>query len=720
MDAGAMAGIDTGVITMAADEPTGSDVADQLDIMFGGQQQAPSMDAGAMAGIDTGVITSTADEPTGSDVADQLDIMFGQQQQTPSMDAGAMAGIDTGVITMAADEPAGGGITSQLDILFGRQPAPSTAAAEADTGGAPDGGDIEDRLNALFGDVAAPKPSLDFPSPMDTLIAQVQGGETKSADAAEEYFRSELFSEPDLHEAARPAAVGEMPAGLFDFGDAETMQVGKNDISEDAGSADESFSGSADTIAVEHNLSEPLTFKPNVPEEGAEIVHGEDIEDRLSELFGDSVVTDVPVETTDSGDDTIEDIVGDAFGVLSADDMTDIENLSADDVIDEEPPPSDTAAELSDGDVAAEASNSGNADSDVDPDIAAILASVDAEVDATMSGIDTNAIPPESDIVEELSTDTKVDGENDADIDAILASVDAEVDSTMSGIDTNAISQESDVVAELSSEEDVGSSNTDTDTDIDAILASVDAEVDATMSGIDTNAISQESDVVAELSNAGDVDSGNADTDIDAELSNSDDVGAVSHEHDASLKSSDADAEEAVPVIPPQPDTADAEPYRVSEDDVQEKIRQLFNSEDSGIAHIDVGADFADTALDERDAPFDLPDHVLTPTLADIYFQQGQPRLALHIYERLALKDPEDERLAAKIQEIKDVLLQFPDSEPPPPRKRVTERIQKVAAGKTAGRKKKGAELKEDRRPLAGVRIKKKDSGTPKSKRKPS
>jgi len=764
MSADMMAGIDTGAITSAADEPSGSDVADQLDIMFGQQQQAPSMDADMMAGIDTGVITSASDEPSGSDVADQLDIMFGQQQQAaPSMDADAMLGIDTGVISMASDEPSGSDVADQLDIMFGQQKAPSApTAAEMGIGEEPSGGDIEDRLDALFGNIAAtapvprPKPELNLPSPMDTLIAEVQGNEAKRPDATDEYFRSELFSEPDQREAAAPASVGEMPAGLFDFGEAETMQFDKSDMlaaPDDVASDAEDFGDAADTIPVEHNLMETITFKPNVPEEGAEIVHGEDIEDRLSELFSDSEQTDVPAETTDSGDDTIEDIVDDAIGVLSADDMTDIENLQVDDVLDEEPHPSEVAAEVSKSD-------------DVDPDIAAILASVDAEVDSTMSGIDTNAIPQESDIVTELSsgedagiinTDTATDidailasvdaevdstmsgidtnaisqeseiamelsdtgdvgsGNADTDIDAILASVDAEVDSTMSGIDTNAIPQESEIAMELSSGEDVGSGNANTD--IDAILASVDAEVDSTMSGIDTNAITQESEIAEELSSGEDVDSGTADADIAAELSNIGNVDSVSSGHDASLNSPD---EEVVSAAPPQPDiTVSEEQYRVSEDDVQEKIRQLFKSESSESAPIDVGADFADSAVDERDAPFDLPDHVLTPTLADIYFQQGQPRLALHIYERLALRDPEDERLTAKIQEIQDILLQLPEDEPPP-KKRVTGKIPKVTATKSAaGRKKKGAEPKDDRRPLAGVRIKK-NSSTSKSKRKPS
>jgi hypothetical protein len=295
----------------------------------------------------------------------------------------------------------------------------------------------------------------------------------------------------------------------------------------------------------------------------------------------------------------------------------------------------------------------------------------------------------------------------------------------------------------------------DADTDIDAILASVDAEVDATMTGIDTNAISSESDIVTELSSTEELPStelsssdsvtelssadelpktelSSIDTNVDVEAAMPPvDTKAISPEHEASLKPLDdaADAEALVTQQPqPQTDAAESqdagEPYKLSEDDAQDKIRQLFKAEDSEPARIDVGADVGDSEPDERDAPFDLPDHVLTPTLADIYLQQGQPRLALHIYERLALRDPGDERLAAKIQDIHDILLQLPEPEPPPVppvKKSVTKKTQKTTGTKTAAeRKKKGDEPKEDRRPLAGVRIKKKDSGTSKSKRKPS
>ena len=909
----AMPGIDTGVITSTmADEPSGSDVADQLDIMFGQQPKAPPTSADTIPGIDTGVITSTmADEPSGSDVADQLDIMFGQQPKVPPAGAAAMPGIDTGVITSTmADEPIGSDVADQLDIMFGHEQAPSMdadAMAGLDTGiitmaaDEPTGSDIEDRLDALFGNIAAPKAGAEISAPAltDNLIAEAQVSQSPSGvSAAEEYFRGELLSEPDLHEAApAPADVGEMPAGLFDFNDAETMQIDKGDMhaamgagsAADASSGDEDLTGLDDPVAVEHNLTETITFKPNVPEEGAEIVHGEDIEERLSELFSDSEKVLEPAPVADDGEDTIEDIFDDATGVLSAEELAGLESVPADGVHDEELPESDTippepeiASELpstelpsadkakdadtdidailasvdaevdatmsgidtnaissesdivtelsstelpsadkmkdadtdidailasvdaevgatmsgidtnaisSESDIATELSStelpSADKAKDADTDIDAILASVDAEVGATMSGIDTNAISSESDIVTELSSTElpsadKVKKDADTDIDAILASVDAEVDATMSGIDTNAISSESDIVTELSSTElpSADKVQKDADTDIDAILASVDAEVGATMSGIDTNAISSESDIVKELSST-ELPSADkakdADTDIDAILASVDaevgatmsgidtnaissesdiatelsstelpsvdkdvgadveaetamppvDAGAISPEHEASLKPlDDVAAAEAPSVSLSQPDAAGGR-NKLSEDDAQEKIRQLFKAESSEPVRVDVGADFADSAVDERDTPFDLPDHVLTPTLADIYLQQGQPRLALHIYERLAVRDPEDERLAAKIQDIRDILLQLPEPETEPPgeqpaKKSVTEKIQKTTGTKAAGRKKKGAEPKEDRRPLAGVRIKKKDGSPSKSKRKPS
>ena len=52
----------------------------------------------------------------------------------------------------------------------------------------------------------------------------------------------------------------------------------------------------------------------------------------------------------------------------------------------------------------------------------------------------------------------------------------------------------------------------------------------------------------------------------------------------------------------------------------------------------------------------EIPDHVLTPTLADIYLQQGQPKLALTIYRRLLEKKPDNEKLEARVKEIERAL----------------------------------------------------------------
>ncbi|NLD93479.1 MAG: tetratricopeptide repeat protein [Fibrobacter sp.] len=57
--------------------------------------------------------------------------------------------------------------------------------------------------------------------------------------------------------------------------------------------------------------------------------------------------------------------------------------------------------------------------------------------------------------------------------------------------------------------------------------------------------------------------------------------------------------------------------------------------------------------IDSRDKMYSIPDHVLTPTLADIYYQQGQYQLALQIYSRLIEKDPSNLNLQERFDEIR-------------------------------------------------------------------
>lgn len=102
---------------------------------------------------------------------------------------------------------------------------------------------------------------------------------------------------------------------------------------------------------------------------------------------------------------------------------------------------------------------------------------------------------------------------------------------------------------------------------------------------------------------------------------------------------------------------------------------------------------------------YSIPDHVLTPTLADIYYQQGQPQLALQIYRRLFEADPDNERMAERIREIEaSVALQETDKtafagDP------VVHNVSKIAIRSESNVDKKKS---SPARPLAGVRIKKK------------
>ncbi|MGM0462350.1 MAG: hypothetical protein ACQEQ4_08035, partial [Fibrobacterota bacterium] len=51
-----------------------------------------------------------------------------------------------------------------------------------------------------------------------------------------------------------------------------------------------------------------------------------------------------------------------------------------------------------------------------------------------------------------------------------------------------------------------------------------------------------------------------------------------------------------------------------------------------------------------------IPDHVLTPTFADIYLQQGQPHLAREIYRRLAQNQTDNEEYLQKIATIDAII----------------------------------------------------------------
>jgi tetratricopeptide (TPR) repeat protein len=103
-----------------------------------------------------------------------------------------------------------------------------------------------------------------------------------------------------------------------------------------------------------------------------------------------------------------------------------------------------------------------------------------------------------------------------------------------------------------------------------------------------------------------------------------------------------------------------------------------------------------------------IPDHVLTPTLADIYFQQGQPHLAVQIYSRLLEKEPDNEKLAKRLEQIKSMIGDNLPQAPAPPR------LEESAEVESNTRERKSPSVRTERKkpvvipkPLAGVRIKK-------------
>ncbi len=109
--------------------------------------------------------------------------------------------------------------------------------------------------------------------------------------------------------------------------------------------------------------------------------------------------------------------------------------------------------------------------------------------------------------------------------------------------------------------------------------------------------------------------------------------------------------------------------------------------------------------LDERDRPYSIPDHVLTPTLADIYFQQGQLQLAVQIYSRLVEKDPDNDRLRERLEEIQKRMLAQKDESQSEVQKTIEETTEPLPKNLTNNKQKK--KTSEIDRPLAGVRLKK-------------
>ena len=70
---------------------------------------------------------------------------------------------------------------------------------------------------------------------------------------------------------------------------------------------------------------------------------------------------------------------------------------------------------------------------------------------------------------------------------------------------------------------------------------------------------------------------------------------------------------------------------------------------------------------------------IATPTLAEVYVNQGQLQEAVGIYERVIAQNPEDQTALARIQELKDMLNAAPPP-PEPPAPKATQKKEKTIA----------------------------------------
>jgi tetratricopeptide (TPR) repeat protein len=149
------------------------------------------------------------------------------------------------------------------------------------------------------------------------------------------------------------------------------------------------------------------------------------------------------------------------------------------------------------------------------------------------------------------------------------------------------------------------------------------------------------------------------------------------------------------------------EPQNEEDNSIEEEVEE--RSADTSITDtVDTENSDEDTesgllSEDHGEKTYSIPDHVLTPTLAEIYFQQGQLQLAKQIFSRLYNQDPENTKLGSRIEEINNMIRQGDASSSQTGQ---SKQIPVFPGESPAARlKKKIAE--NPSRPLSGVRIKK-------------
>ncbi|MDR0308144.1 MAG: tetratricopeptide repeat protein [Chitinispirillales bacterium] len=610
------------------DEPTGGDIEKQLDSIFGDLGSETSLGNNS-----ANPFAAAASEPMGADIENQLDAMFGTQAKAADPTT-QNSGMDIFAIAPTS-EPTGADIENQLDVMFGTQAqaAPPTAQdsgmdifACAPTS-EPTGADIENQLDAMFGTQTQAVPPTTQNSGMNMFAAAptveptgtdienqldaMFGTQAQAAAPAVQDSGMDIFACAPTSEPTGTDIENQLDAM---FGTQTTPPASQgNDMAAFAPAADESASGDPD--GLNFLFAEPeahgsgseqdtLFFDSGMTDSSSAnaLLIDEPASDEL--LADDSALTGDDIEdklnslfgmTAPSGTQTDDSML--AAGQLDlADDTSAEQDVSGDDIssrIDE------LFAQHGDGSVAPDFS-------DTTPDLSGSQLPAPSAASDEVSGED----------VESRMAELFKEPGKPADLTA------------NSSIDelANAICGDSDYTP------------FDTGLSDQQIKNAVESAVDPSIDEL-ANAICNDSDYAP-------LDTGLTSLLVDDQIQPPGvllDLGSQNETADL------IDIGNAEPA-------ASSQQYGIDEDDVQEKIRQLFKSGVSEPETIDIGANFGEEEIDERDAALELPDHVLTPTLADIYFQQGQPKLSLQIYERLALRDPKDPRLQSKIQEIKDFL----------------------------------------------------------------
>ena len=587
-----------------------------------------------------------ADAITGDDISSRMAMIFGDEQTVEPMTAEATDGAagDAEALTVQEDTIAAGSLDR-------KEPAGTPAVS---------GSDITSRIEQLFGD--------EQPSAAIEEAAVSVSGSPISAPAEPPSFEDAEAS-PSVEDAQKTVASGD---------------ISGKDVTD---RLNEMFSDSADASA---SITEPL----------AEIGKMLDLQ---TSAVNDTVQGDLPTESIDINDramaagplDEPESLPGDSAAGVSGDDVA----LRLDTIFEEDGKAGATSGMEA---ITVHDDTAARPEEDTRPpveisDHAIVIGgdSSDSDIheqgEATLFGAET------------LSEEDKKEDDAAA-TPAATVGPELNIDDTMPP-ETQPEMSGNDVVGrldELFSDNlaDTGSLESIPDGDKD------DGDVNQgfyTMSGENAQTAAPEDGLLSELDRSYSDESEKETLDITRDAADKT-VLMEQDDRDITLAVADDDTilSDRHGPLPQQPAAVGPDRFDASTADgddvlVNEATQiSLPTADDRTQADADAGAD----------AQYSIPDHVLTPTLADIYYQQGQPKLALQIYNRLLESDPDNERVVARIREIERFIAAQETEETAMvdsrKKKPAPQRSENVEEGLPRQKKSDGGA-----KPLAGVRIKK-------------